>query len=209
MFRLRVLDLLSDFDLGDVWRIRNPMGELFSFHRGDQASHLDLLIISNHLIDKCAKVEILPSALSDHSFVMVELGASPSPRGPGLWRFDVTLLANADFTQQMTDLIQSILEQPPISDPVHLWDWIKYEIRKFTRSFEQRIRTQMRARSDKLNSDLVELMRKRDGGEGDLDERISSVCDNLAELELTRAQNTIFRAKCNWSQYREKAPNIF
>lgn len=71
LFRLRVKDFMSDFDLGDAWHIHNPRSCQYNFHRGERASRLDLWLMFNHLIDTCMEVKITPMALSDHSLVSV------------------------------------------------------------------------------------------------------------------------------------------
>lgn len=191
---------MSDFDLGDAWRVRNPDVEQYTFHRGVQASRLDLWVMSNHLIDKCDSMSITPLALSDPSMLTTEIGHRDSPRGPGIWRFDGLLLSDTEFTQQMTDLIRSHIDHKPMDDPILFWDWMKYEIRKFSRTYEKRRRAERRQREDRLNRRFADLVERRDQGEGGLDEDISSLRDSLTELELDRAHSIIFRARCQWSQ---------
>ena len=51
-------------------------------------------LISNHIIER---VEIKPGILSDHNFVNVEICIFKSQGGPGLWRFNNSLLEDSNF----------------------------------------------------------------------------------------------------------------
>lgn len=75
---------------------------------------------------------------------------------------DSSLLANEQYTIQIRTLLQSIAAQPPINDPILLWDWTKYEICRVTRLFEKQLVTDRRHVEAGLNEELMNLMDRKD-----------------------------------------------
>lgn len=71
--------LMNDFDLSDTWCIRNPPAWQYVFLRGDQASRIDLWLLSNHLVDKCLQLTILPMPTSDHALLSLKIVPTNSP----------------------------------------------------------------------------------------------------------------------------------
>lgn len=208
-FRLRVIHFMDEQDLGDGWRIQNPQKRGYSFHRGQQASRIDYFLLSHHLLDFSKRLNIIPTALSDHSILTLTLEGKCNPKGPGLWRFDTTLLNNEQYVLQMIELLSDLSRQSCNAEPEAHWEWTKYEIRKFTRTFEKRLREEHRKKEKELNKLLTSLTERQDNGESGLEERLLATRDTLAELELVRAQRIIFRSRYNWSQYGERSSRYF
>lgn len=103
--RTKIELLKEEMDLSDVWRVRNPTKKGFTFSRGQYSSRLDYFLISSHLMDRVSKMDITNLAHSDHAMIAITIGRQDSSRGPGLWRFDVDLLTDNDFTSNRTDFI--------------------------------------------------------------------------------------------------------
>lgn len=87
-----ITDMLSQYDLSDVWSHRHPGSNKPTFHRGSQSSRLDYWFLPNHLLTSIADMSITPNPLSDHSLISVDLGNTQEKRGPGYWRFNNQLL---------------------------------------------------------------------------------------------------------------------
>lgn len=208
-YRSRLIHLMEELDPGDGWCIQNPQKRGYSFHRGQQASRIDYFLLSHHLLDFSKKINIIPMALSDHSLLTVTLEGRHNPRGPGLWRFDPTLLNNEQYVLEIIDILTDLSGKSHDAEPGAHWEWTKYEIRRFTRAFEHRLREQNRRKEKQLNNLLISLTQRQDRGEGELEERLSSTRNALADIELSRAQKTIFRSRCNWSQYGERSSKYF
>lgn len=96
--RSALRSLMEDWNLADVWRIRNPHEKNFTFRRGAYSSRLDFFLISSHLTDVASKADILLFHSSDHANVNLALEfGSTEERGPGFWRFPTQLLVNQNF----------------------------------------------------------------------------------------------------------------
>ena len=86
---------MSENDLCDIYRVRNPDTVLFTCHRKTpfKRRRLDLFLISDSLQENIVLVDIIPSVQSDHSVVKIKLRSSKeNARGPSHWKFNNSLV---------------------------------------------------------------------------------------------------------------------
>ena len=97
------------------------------------ASRLDSFLISRHLCDHVVFCEIRPCVYSDHDFVFIELNLhSISQRGPGVWKFNNSLLRDETFCSAISDLICQFLRfRSSFSLDLVMWDRLKHDIKCF------------------------------------------------------------------------------
>lgn len=104
--RHKITTLIDDWNLCDLWRIRNPCARGYTFRRGKYASRLDYIFISNHLSDHAAPADPHIIVQSDHAMIAVSWKKENLTKGPGLWRLDNTLLQEEDFVLQMMEFLE-------------------------------------------------------------------------------------------------------
>lgn len=98
--REKLLSVMGEFDLVDIWRDRNPKGKMFTWHSNiDQAIHcrLDFFVVSRHLRTSISDSDILSLLGSDHSGVSLDLCLGVT-RGKGLWKLNTALLDDASYS---------------------------------------------------------------------------------------------------------------
>lgn len=77
-------EIMQECDLVDVWRDLNPDTLRFLCHKSSKvASRIDFFLISYSLLSSVEKVDIIPSATSDHSVLFIELKLDGEPSGRG------------------------------------------------------------------------------------------------------------------------------
>lgn len=113
------------------------------------------------------------------------------------------------YVLKMIDILKALSSKLPLQDPVANWEWIKYTIRKETSPYEKQLKAEFRKEEKKLNTLLADLTSKKDREESVSEEEIASIKRELSEMELSRAQGIILRAKVNWSRYGEKPSRYF
>ena len=121
----------------DIWRIRNPNVKRFTFRQncvsGFAERRLGLFLISNILQESIIKTDVLASLCTDHLLIFLSLQLKDMPtRGKGLWKFNNS---NNDCVEKMKSQIYEtlrMLDQGKITDKHLRWEFLKYEIRKFT-----------------------------------------------------------------------------
>ena len=135
----KVLDMIDEEQLVDIWRAKNEDKQLYTWKRENPKmlkERLDFFLVSKTLMNKIGYVDIDPSYNSDHSIPWLILKPDEISKGRGLWKLNTSLLDNADYVKEVTEIIS---EGKKGSDsPIAKWDKIKYQVRKFTRKFATR-----------------------------------------------------------------------
>ena len=100
---------------------------------------LIFFLISNILQKSVIKTDALASFCTDHSPIFCSLKLKDvSTRTHGFWKFSNSLTSNSEFKEKMKNQILEtlhILNQDKINDKHLRWEFLKYEIRKFTMNF--------------------------------------------------------------------------
>ena len=109
------------------------------------ASRIDYFLISDCLMNKTGSAEIHPCTLSDHSSITIQINTESQKRGPGMWRFNNTLLNNDAFIEMMSLQLNKIKDIYGYYDPVELWEILKSEAVSKSKLFSK-----SKAKSDKL-----------------------------------------------------------
>lgn len=199
----------EEWNICDIWRIRNPNSRGYTFRRASYASRLDHFLISTHLSDTTQSTDIKMTPHSDHAMISITLGDSDSARGPGLWRLDTSLLGNEAYVTEMNTFLENWVPPPELASPHSVWEWLKHEIQTFTNKFTRKIYSQEKQHIADLNRELKKLYSDMDEGEEDRSMDVDSVRRELREIEESRARKIIFRAKCNWSLAGERPTKYF
>ena len=131
IFQLK--SIMSNYDLVDIWRVRNPTLRQVTWRRKAplQMNRLDFFLISNDLqfgVDSC---ENLCPLSSDHSPVKLKLRTDlVHDRGRGYWKFSSSLLQNNQFVFDMKNKINEISSTfQDFDDPRVNWEYLKFKMR--------------------------------------------------------------------------------
>ena len=199
--------LLSDFSLVDVWRKQNPRAISYTWSNNarTQASRIDRFFIAKSLFNKVS-CEILPCVLSDHDYVKLDvLLEGIVGRGPGVWRFNNSLLSNAVFKQFLKHVIADYkLKIPDFGSLREWWDSLKIVIRDFCINFsvgERRLRNQNRISLTKC------LIRAKNSFRSA--EVIDDLEGQLSSLISKEAEGAKIRSRAQWFEEGEKPTRYF
>ena len=72
---------------------------------------------------------------SDHKAVTVTIRTTNFIRGPGIWRFNNSLLKDLDYIEMINTLIEKFKTDQSIKDPILKWELLKAEVKSFTKQF--------------------------------------------------------------------------
>ena len=128
-------DIISQYNLSDAWRIKNPNSQRFTWRQTKPLiqCRLDFILLSESLYDNIIEIDIVPSIRTDHSAVTIKLGNLPETKvGPSLWKFNASLLQDTDYTKNMKANLVEWSKVYNNMDSRVRWELIKYEIRKYT-----------------------------------------------------------------------------
>ena len=150
-------NLMEDFNLIDIWRMLNPQKRRYTWRRRNPViqSRLDYWLIPNELIYSVNECSIKPSIKSDHSLICLKIKfQKTSPRGPGLWKFNCSLLKNIEYANAVKDIINAHYD---ISSGSLRWEFIKMKIREFSIKFSKDIAVKRREEERKTSFELLRL----------------------------------------------------
>lgn len=206
--RNKVLGLMDEWGLTDIWRVRNQNNPGFTFRRGSYSSRLDYLLISNHLSELVKNLSVDVVVHSDHAMISLSFSPSHAQRGPGFWKFNASLLKNQEFTDEMNEFLTGWEPPTELSNPNSIWEWLKFQIQNRTRAFTKNLHAREKQFTADLNKELEDLYKRADSNKEDLTTQVDSIRRELRELEKERARKIIFRSRCNWALYGER-PNAY
>ena len=188
--------LMANYELHDVWRIKNPNTKRYSWRQPNPLiqCRLDYFLISDSLYDTVTQVDIIPSVRSDHSAITIKFKSiQDTARGPTFWKFNCSLLDNNDYVSKMKNNINLWKGEYNNDDKRVEWEFIKYKIRKFTVEFGKKEKLVKRDKELELEKKLIILERnlKTLKDQTDYDETKRQ----LQNIEDEKTMGTIVRSR--------------
>ena len=142
----------------------NPSLKRYTFRKNNFSGflqrRLDYMFISNN-IQVFQKVSILPSFCSVHSPISGILKSSSKILlGKNFWKFNSSLINNEKYLTQIRQHISEVKSQfnAAVGNKAYVqWEFLKYEIRKFTIKFSKNKAKLKREKLSLLEVKLTEL----------------------------------------------------
>ena len=109
---------MQTFNLIDIWRELHPSDRTYTWQKynANKCSRLDFFLISSSLLPFIKNAEIIPGFCSDHSGITLEVDFSRFQRGKGFWKFNTSLLKEAEYVELVKDTIKRVVAQYAIID---------------------------------------------------------------------------------------------
>ena len=206
------------FDLIDIQRAHYPNLNTYSYVSKalNVKSRLDFILTAKNLQKFVKSTGIKASIALDHKTVHLCLSwPNNSPRGPGFWKFNNTLLKDENYTGEICELIPQIHEKyESLNDKRLVWELIKMEIRDNTVSFTKRKARAAFKRETEISKRLEELDHRICNSDN-----LSNIDDILNEYESLKIEMqaiyeekgraAIFRSKCRWVEKGERPTKHF
>ena len=111
--RKKILDMLEQNDLFDVFRELYPNKRLYTWRKFNtiKQSRLDYFILSETMKNETQDVKTLPGYRSDHSPVILILKMEQFHRDRPFWKFNNTLLKDKEYVLEIKNIINKIKQQ--------------------------------------------------------------------------------------------------
>ena len=209
-----VEDLCLDFDLIDIWRIRNPGIKRFTWRQKKPLiqRRLDFWLLSDVCQEDIENSDIISSINSDHSAITLHFSSiGKQKNGPSFWKFNASLNDDTNFVELLSESVPEwLIEFNAVTDKRVLWDLIKYRIRQMSIKYGKERAREKRERVSKIEN----LLRTY--------EENCSKCpsnENFEQLEILKieydniyedlAKGAIIRSKATWYEKGEKSNKYF
>ena len=205
-------NILEQFELLDVWRVRNPDKCRFTWKRNNPRiqCRLDYWFIPDHLLDMVKNIDIVPSILTDHSAVLITLHPPQQEhRGNGQWKLNTSLVTDQDYVRALKNNIQN-WKNIEFEDDTTKWDFVKYKIREFSISYSKKRARQVREIEVAVEREYKNLVEKF--AENPCEENAVLLDNKKKELEVLydkQTEGAIIRSRAQWHEYGEKSNKYF
>ena len=211
----KLIKIFEIYDLCDIWRIRNSKKKVFTFRQhqfsGLIQRRLDYFFISNEIQELVNETKILPALYTDHSPVLISISEkSELIKGPGLWKFNNSLVSDQNYVLQLKCHIAKLLaelDNDESFDDQTKWEFLKYEIRNFTIKFCKAHKKIEKEKIQNLEKTLNTLENKLDNP---LNQKLYNDCKTELEFIYNKiAEGIRVRSKCAWYEEGEKSSKFF
>ena len=135
--RDKVLSIIDNYDLFDIWRINNPSKRNYTWkssYAPKKMGRLDFFLVTDDIQNIASSSNILSGYRTDHSMISIILVLNEQKRGKGFWKFNTSLLFDTEYKSIITNLINEEVDRynmnvsPVISDQL-FFDTLKMSIR--------------------------------------------------------------------------------
>ena len=218
VYRNLVLTTMDMFDLIDIQRARHPKLCKFTYESKAKGmkSRIDFFLMAKNLTKSVRKTEIYPSVAPDHKAIYISLSCvNKTPRGPGFWKFNNTLLKDESYVSIVRETYTNTLRYyEQVSDKRLLWELIKMEIRNTTISYTKHKAKMSRDRAKDIRQQLEQLdeIICKDFFASDINQVLQcydSLKSELQSLYEDKGKHAMFRAKCRWVENGERPTKYF
>ena len=203
----------STFHLIDAWHRLNPRSRQCTWFNSDFSigSRLDKIFVSQSLFSFVSKCEIKPFCLSDHDIVYLTLRLDDlSPRGPGLWKFNNSLLQDTNFTEYISNRMNALIEGIEHFPSVKLWwDFFKNSLKAEIISFSRTKRKNLSHERVVLTNEIIKLKALLVTGDFSVSSAIRDLENKLKELVFKELSGVAIRSKARWLEEGEKPSRYF
>ena len=178
----KLIELKESYDLCYLWTVKNTTSKRFSFtqkHLSGFTQHrLNYTFISSTFQELATTTEIPNPLSSDYSPVLFSLSKGKDYlTDKASWKFNSFLTKEQNYVIEIKKQIGSFCTKEKFFFNVQLkWEFIKYELRKFTVNYTKHITKEKRQQQTNLENQLKML-------EKSLDEDDNLIKYNAIELE--------------------------
>lgn len=118
------INIASKHNLVDIWRTLHPNEKEYTWAKRNPLKYgrLDMFFASEHLLTHVKEAKIQAGYRTDHNQILLTLEAFNQQKGPGLWKFNESLLQEENYTTLIKQLIIDAVEQ--YSVPIYSREFI-------------------------------------------------------------------------------------
>ena len=138
----KLLSVMSNNDLCDIFWIRNPETQHYTWHRKTpfKQKRLDFFLVSDSIQGNVQLVDIIPSVGSDHSATKIILySLRENSRGCSYWKFNSFLAEDKNFVKSLKKEISDFIKQAStLQNPATSWEYLKFICGEYARNYSKR-----------------------------------------------------------------------
>ena len=209
-----LMSIKSQLNIHDIWRSRNPSTKAYTWYQKnpDIRCRLDYFLISKSLLNSVKDANIYQATKTDHKAISVTFDFDTSPRGPGFWKLNNSLLSDSDYKNTISDLlIQKWEEHSSVTDVRVRWDLLKFEVQSKTLSFAKEKAKQRRNRETNILNELEKIDTKiisQTASDTELS-AYEALKNEYDEIQEYKAKGSQIRSRIQHIEKNEKKFKVF
>ena len=134
-------------------------------------------------------------------------------RGPGYWKFNISLLKDNNYKKEVKELIK-IEKAKKYKDVIEKWECIKLTIRGFTIQYAAKKKKSKKNLLNVIEKKIIECKQDLVNGSElfsaqELSKHLHELQQERVELIKYKAQEAAVRARQNWLNFGRKKLQIF
>ena len=217
-YRNLLLTTMEAFDLVDIQRVRHPQLRKYSYVSKalKLKSRIDFFLVAQNLTRFVKKSDIYPSVAPDHQAIYMSLSwRNETPRGPGLWKFNNTLLDDEQYLASIRETYVSASDMySDVEDKRLFWEMLKMEFRSTTISYSKTKSKLVQVREEEVKSrlEVLDHIICNNFNSPGIDPVLNEYDNLKAELQSIyekKGRSAIFRSKCRWVEEGERPTKYF
>ena len=155
--------------------------------------------------------DVLASLLTDHSPITFSYCKNDeSNRDRGFWKFNNSLIENEEYVHEMkkfiSDTLNELFNESILGDQVK-WEYLKYNIRKYTINFAKNLAKNANKKIADLQTKLKHIEKHYENYVDNIDYKVCK--QQLDVIYEEKAKGIETRSKCNWYELGEKSTKFF
>lgn len=202
-----LLKLIKEHNLCDIWRENNEIKAQYTWRRKNstEKSRIDMWLIDSNIIPLVYSTDIRPACIkyTDHLAISLKI-LIPNNRGPGYYKINNSYLDDKDYSNFISNALDSVLVKHKHSTIQVLWEMAKTEIKEKSIIYAKKRSKDRQCQIKHLESKL-KLMLEND----DENDNIENIQQELAELYEIKAKGAQIRSKVEYIEKGEKNTKYF
>ena len=214
--REKLLTVMENFDLSDVWRSHNPNLRQYTWHSSSKPvifSRLDYFLVSDCFSNQVSNCKIKPGFMSDHSIISICLNLNTIERGKGYFKINNSLILQPEYQEMIRTVIGEVAETNKDANPNTLWEVIKGNIRNESIKYASYKKKERNNRENQLIEE-INLIKGKLTKQSEIDQanellRLKEKNQELQNLYEQDIKGYIIRAKAEYIEGGEKNSKYF
>ena len=207
----KILDIMEQYSLKDVWRVRNPMRREFLWTKKDisgrKASRIDFALIFAGLDSKVENCMYADASHTDHRPYFIAIDIDYIERGTGFWKLNTMLVQDLDYVELMRKNIIGEIESLTGSAR-EIWEKVKQKIQMVSKEYSRSKGNEDKIAIAQLTEKVTEMNQRLHLGREE-DVILEETKIELEELCEKRIRGVMFRSKAKWYELGGKSSKYF
>ena len=206
-------DFRSSFNLVDIFCKLYPRSRDVSWFNSDRSIgiRLDKFFVSSIFVNSVQSTSFSPCCFSDHDYVNLCLTFDDNAvRGPGLWKFNNSLLSDNTFCDFIFNLIDDFTNCfDYFSSARDWWDFFKASPQSEIIAFSKEKRRLLNFECVQISNRLISCKQRLVLGDNSASSEIATLESRLKALILKDLEGVKTRSRVQWLEEGEKPARFF